>query len=222
VKTKVPSEESSTKKTSSSSSSKHGHHNHHHKKDKKDKHKDKSSSKSRHSTSTKEPIMDDFASALKKASFLSSSSKKASNGSSSSSKMAVVDVEIPADINPNYKPRPQIPSKQNLNGIYNSKMCTDDEALSAMMAHAKSGRSRTSVYSGRKTSAFSKDEKFPSLMDLCIHTLQDHVHLIDECGSASYDLIKPVLERAKADDLSRIEDFNPRFVEDTGKLYRLR
>lgn len=33
-------------------------------------------------------------------------------------------------------------------------------------------------------------------------------------------MLKPILERAKPDDLIRIEDFNPKLTEDTGELWK--
>lgn len=192
-KSKTPSSSSSEKKSSKS---------HHHKKDKKEK---KSSSSSTSSSSTKHHKSS------------SKESSKKSNGSSSA-------IEIPSDINPNYKP-PKIrhfaeSSSQHGEKRNGSKVNTeDDDMLSRLITGNKSLRNRTAVYSGRKTSAFSRDEKFPTLEELCVHVLQDNIHLIDECGSASFDQLKPILERAKADDLIRIEDFNPRLMEDTGKVY---
>ncbi len=149
-----------------------------------------------------------------------SNSNSFSNGHTEEPSSSAANIVIPSDVNPNYRPTPSFKRSDShihraANGIA-SKM-TDDEALSAMMAFSKSGRGRTSVYSGRKTSAFSKDEKFPSLKDLCIVVLQDNVDLIDECGDADYTMMKPVLQRARPDDLMRIENCNPKFMEDTGK-----
>lgn len=151
------------------------------------------------------------------------------------------NIEIPSDINPNYKPpkvrqrysdqQPSQPSTANTNphirngngsSLQNnekSKMETDDDAITVMIANAKSGRNRTAVYSGRKTSAFSQHEKFPSLIQLCVHTLQDNVSRIDECGNLPYEMLKPILERGKPEDMMRIEDYNPRLMEDTGELW---
>jgi len=67
--------------------------------------------------------------------------------------------------------------------------------------------------------AFSRDEKFPTLQDLTVHVLQDNVGRIDECGNLPYYVLKPILERGKPEDLMRIEDCNPRLMEDTGDLW---
>ena len=88
-----------------------------------------------------------------------------------------------------------------------------------MIAYSKSNRNRTAVYSGKKTSVFySPDEPFPTLKDMCILILQENVDRIDECGNLDYKVMKPVLERAKPDDLMRIEEYNPKLMDDTGTL----
>jgi len=66
-------------------------------------------------------------------------------------------------------------------------------------------------------SAFS--DAVPSLFQLCIHVLQEHVDEIAECGGLPYDILEPVLERAKPDALMTIEDYNPYLMEDTGKSF---
>jgi len=84
----------------------------------------------------------------------------------------------------------------------------------------KTTQSKTKVFSGRKTSAFSRDEKFPSLTDLCIHVLQANIEHIYECGDIPFYVLKPVLERAKAEDLMRIEEYNQYLVTETGELWQ--
>ena len=45
----------------------------------------------------------------------------------------------------------------------------------------------------------------------------ENVDQIDECGNLDYTVLKPVLERAKPDDLMRIEEYNPKLMDDTGE-----
>ena len=103
-------------------------------------------------------------------------------------------------------------------GLQNEKtqMEADDDAITVMIANAKSGRNRTAVYSGRKTATFSQHEKFPSLIQLCVLVLQENVSRIDECGNLPFEMLKPIMERGKPEDMMRIEDCNPRLMEDTG------
>lgn len=55
---------------------------------------------------------------------------------------------------------------------------------------------------------------------MCIHILQENVDSIDECGLLSFDVLKPVLERANPRTLSHIEECNPYLLEDTGELWQ--
>jgi hypothetical protein len=41
---------------------------------------------------------------------------------------------------------------------------------------------------------------------------------IAECGGLPFDILEPVLDRAKPDALMTIEDYNPYLMEDTGNL----
>ena len=58
----------------------------------------------------------------------------------------------------------------------------------------------------------------PKLYDLCILILQENVDNIDECGGLSYDILEPILLRAKPNTLMNIEDHNEYLLEDTGKM----
>ena len=131
-------------------------------------------------------------------------------------------VEIPADINPNYKPSKirnhwPMPTMDNELPSSSSRMNGNTPKLADNGWIPKTTQSKTKVFSGRKTSAFSRDEKFPSLTDLCIHVLQDNVRHIYECGDIPFYVLKPVMERAKAEDLMRIEEYNQYLVTETGQ-----
>ena len=67
--------------------------------------------------------------------------------------------------------------------------------------------------------AFSQHEKFPSLIQLCVQVLKDNVSRIDKCGNLPVEMLKPILERGKPEDIVRIEDYNPRLMVDTGELW---
>ena len=56
---------------------------------------------------------------------------------------------------------------------------------------------------------------------MCILILQENVESIDECGGLSYDILEPVLSRAKPSALMNIEDYNDYLREDTGKILDL-
>ena len=56
------------------------------------------------------------------------------------------------------------------------------------------------------------------MYDLCILVLQENVDSIDECGGLSYDILEPILLRAKPLTLMNIEDHNEYLLEDTGMI----
>ena len=190
-KSKIPSEE----RNSSSSSSKN--HHGHHKKDKKEKHKESDKKENQQDKSKK-------SSSHHKSHKSSSSSKDKQAAEVSSNGLSGSNIEIPTDINPNYKP-PKVRQSYSL-----------QQPLQPLSAntnpHIRNGN-------GQKTLAFSQYEKIPSLIQLCVHVLQDNVSMINECGNLPYEVLKPILERGKPEDIVRIEDYNPRLMVDTGELW---
>ena len=52
---------------------------------------------------------------------------------------------------------------------------------------------------------------------MCILILQENVDEIGECGSLPFDVLEPILRRAKPAVLLNIEEHNPHLIEDTGK-----
>lgn len=95
---------------------------------------------------------------------------------------------------------------------------TDDEALSALIAMAKSQK-RTAVYSGNKRSAFGAGGHLPTLIELCVHKLQENVDKLIDCRKIPFEILEPILERAKPETLLTIEDYNPYLMEATGHLW---
>lgn len=75
---------------------------------------------------------------------------------------------------------------------------------------------RTKVYSGNKTSYTS----VPSLYELCIRVLIENIEALEATGGVPYYIIKPVLERATADQLFMIEHYNPYLIEDTDDMWK--
>ena len=54
---------------------------------------------------------------------------------------------------------------------------------------------------------------------MCIRVLQENLESIDECGGLPYDILEPVLSRAKPSVLMNIENYNVYLKEDTGKIF---
>ncbi|XP_058117763.1 transcription elongation factor B polypeptide 3 [Anopheles ziemanni] len=90
---------------------------------------------------------------------------------------------------------------------------TEEEALGQSM---QSKNLRTKVYSGMKTNAKGV---IPTLYELCIRLLQDHLDEIGATGGIPFYILKPVLERANPNQLLHLEHFNPHFVEDSDVLW---
>ncbi|XP_034250800.1 transcription elongation factor B polypeptide 3 [Thrips palmi] len=128
---------------------------------------------------------------------------------SSSSLNIGQSLEIDADyglptLNPNYKPLPQPV-------FYNSppkRYQTEEDDLSNIMY---SKVQRTKVFSGNKTGY----TYVPSLFELCTRVLQENIDALEYTGGVPFDLLKPVLERATAEQLSTLEDYNAYLIEDT-------
>uniref|UniRef100_A0A182J8L5 Uncharacterized protein n=1 Tax=Anopheles atroparvus TaxID=41427 RepID=A0A182J8L5_ANOAO len=90
---------------------------------------------------------------------------------------------------------------------------TEEEALGQSM---QSKNLRTKVYSGMKTNAKGV---IPTLYELCIRLLQDHLDEIGATGGIPFYILRPVLERANPNQLLHLEHFNPHFVEDSDVLW---
>ncbi|XP_057332272.1 transcription elongation factor B polypeptide 3 isoform X2 [Microplitis mediator] len=111
------------------------------------------------------------------------------------------------EISANYKPLPV----NHMNPIY--RRMEEDKALNDAI-YAKN--IRTKVYSGNKTSYTS----VPSLYELCIRVLIENIEALECTGGVPYYLLKPVLDRATADQLYMIEHYNPYLIEDTDTLWK--
>lgn len=119
-------------------------------------------------------------------------------------------------ISPNYRPMPLNQTVMECvfsnNGRPQKRALTEEEALGQSM---QSKNIRTKVYSGVKN---FKGE-VPTLYNLCIRLLQEHIDLIDYTGGIPFDLLKPVLERASPEQLFTLESYNPYLMEDSDVLW---
>ncbi|XP_043260818.1 transcription elongation factor B polypeptide 3 isoform X1 [Colletes gigas] len=108
------------------------------------------------------------------------------------------------EISPNYKPLPYI------NPMHRKE---EDKALTDVI-YVKN--QRTKVYSGNKSSYTS----VPTLFELCTRVLIENIDALEVTGGVPFDIIKPVLERATADQLFMLEHHNPYLIEDTDCLWQ--
>uniref|UniRef100_A0A1B0GP13 Uncharacterized protein n=1 Tax=Phlebotomus papatasi TaxID=29031 RepID=A0A1B0GP13_PHLPP len=88
-------------------------------------------------------------------------------------------------------------------------MMTDEEAMGTSM---QSKNLRTKVYSGVKTG--------PTLHELCIRILQKNIDALEYTGGVPFEILKPVIERASAQQLFTFEHYNPYLMEDTDGLWQ--
>lgn len=93
-------------------------------------------------------------------------------------------------------------------------MMTDEEAMGTSM---QSKNLRTKVYSGVKTGALMQ---VPTLHELCIRILQKNIDALEYTGGVPFEILKPVIERASAQQLFTFEHYNPYLMEDTDGLWQ--
>ncbi|XP_043789286.1 transcription elongation factor B polypeptide 3 [Apis laboriosa] len=108
------------------------------------------------------------------------------------------------EISPNYKPLPYVNPVQR----------KEEDKLLTDVIYVKN--QRTKVYSGNKSGYTS----VPTLFELCTRVLIENIDALEFTGGVPFDIIKPVLERATADQLFMLEHYNPYLVEDTDELWQ--
>ncbi|XP_020383677.2 elongin A, like isoform X2 [Rhincodon typus] len=72
------------------------------------------------------------------------------------------------------------------------------------------------VYSGSKTTNIMK---MMSLYEQCIRVLQNNIDSIHEVGGVPFEIIEPVLGRCTPEQLFRIEECNPSFIEQSSHFW---
>lgn len=129
--------------------------------------------------------------------------------------------DLPSDVSiPDYRPMPLTSAvKDYINNVqgssYNNRpqqiQKTDVELLTESFS---SKANRTKVYSGNRTL-----KNLPSLFDLCIRLLQENIDSIENTGGVPFDILRPVLEKAKPDQLRVIEYYNPYLLDESDVLW---
>ncbi|XP_059501562.1 elongin A, like isoform X3 [Stegostoma tigrinum] len=72
------------------------------------------------------------------------------------------------------------------------------------------------VYSGSKTTNIMK---MMSLYEQCIRVLQNNIDSIHEVGGVPFEILEPVLGRCTPEQLFRIEECNPSFIEQSSHFW---
>lgn len=87
----------------------------------------------------------------------------------------------------------------------------------ALCASTTSKNQRTKVYSGAKSNVLLT---VPSLHELCLRFLQKNIDALEYTGGVPFEILKPVLERASAEQLSLFEYYNPYLMDDSDVLWQ--
>ncbi|XP_074847263.1 elongin-A-like [Carettochelys insculpta] len=77
--------------------------------------------------------------------------------------------------------------------------------------------SKMQVYSGSKTVYLSK---MLTLYEQCIRVLQNNIDSLHEVGGVPFEILEPVLTRCTPEQLFRIEECNPTFIEESDDLWK--
>ncbi|TFK06787.1 Transcription elongation factor B polypeptide 3 [Platysternon megacephalum] len=77
--------------------------------------------------------------------------------------------------------------------------------------------SKMQVYSGSKTVYLSK---MLTLYEQCIRILQNNIDSLHEVGGVPFEILEPVLTRCTPEQLFRIEECNPTFIEESDHLWK--
>lgn len=124
---------------------------------------------------------------------------------------SVPSAELP-EISAVYRPLPR-PVLSETRPVPSRRLVDEQEALSAVLA-AKN--KRTKVYSGSKVFSWTK---VPTLVDICLRSLQENIDYLEYTGGVPFEILRPVLERCTAEQLHSIEYYNAYLTEDTAPLW---
>lgn len=123
-----------------------------------------------------------------------------------------VDLTLP-DIQPDYKPLrlPEIkPSERR-------KAPVDSESeLSVKWFGSK--QTKTKVYSGKARKRHW--DHVPSLLDICKEVIFDNIDALYETGGVPFHVMEDVLEKCTAQQLLKIEDYNPDYMLESDHLWK--
>ncbi|GLV44199.1 Elongin A [Carabus blaptoides fortunei] len=127
--------------------------------------------------------------------------------------LVLIPPQLP-EITTNYKPLGNSCTYDVSSPIHNLRNMSEEEALSVVIS---SKTQRTKVYSGNKTNW----GYVPTLFNLCVRSLQDNIDSLEFTGGVPYEILKPVLERATANQLLNAEYYNPYLIEESDELWEL-
>ena len=129
--------------------------------------------------------------------------------------------DLPSDVSiPDYRPMPLSSAvKDYINShvhgsSYNSRPQIQKTDVELLFESFSSKANRTKVYSGNRI-----QKNVPSLFESCIRVLQENIDFIENTGGVPFDILRPVLERAKPEQLNTIEYHNPYLLDESDVLW---
>ncbi|CAH2040533.1 unnamed protein product, partial [Iphiclides podalirius] len=117
--------------------------------------------------------------------------------------LPALEISALPEISPNYKPRPPPKLLPHF---------TDEDAMNHVIS---SKNQRTKVYSGNKVLG-----KIPTLYEMCVQILQEHIDALEFTGGVPYEILKPVVDKATPQQLFMLEHYNPYLMDDTDHLWQ--
>lgn len=130
--------------------------------------------------------------------------------------------DLPSDVSiPDYRPMPLSSAvkdyiNSHVHGTpYNNRPPQNQKTDTQLLTESFSSKAnRTKVYSGNRT-----QKSVPSMFEMCIRVLQENIDFIETTGGVPFDILRPVLERAKPDQLRLIEYYNPYLLDESDVLW---
>jgi transcription elongation factor B polypeptide 3 len=126
--------------------------------------------------------------------------------------------DIPNDVSiPDYRPLPLNHAiKDYIENNFGSFESRHAKKIDEAAQFNSSKANRTKVFSGNSKTR----TEIPKLFDMCIRILQENIDFLECTGGVPFEILKPVLERAKPDQLSVIEYYNPYLLDESEILWK--
>ncbi|PIK52285.1 putative transcription elongation factor B polypeptide 3-like [Apostichopus japonicus] len=120
-----------------------------------------------------------------------------------------IDMSLP-DIRPDYKPAPRLPEFKP-----SERRKTSDTNL-AMQWGSK--QTKTKVYSGKARKRHWNS--LPSLQEICKEVIFDNIEALYDTGGVPFYIMEDILEKCNAQQLLKIEDYNPSYILESDHLWK--
>ncbi|PIK39972.1 putative transcription elongation factor B polypeptide 3 isoform X1 [Apostichopus japonicus] len=120
-----------------------------------------------------------------------------------------IDMSLP-DIRPDYKPASRLPELKP-----SERRKTSDTNL-AMQWGSK--QTKTKVYSGKARKRHWNS--LPSLQEICKEVIFDNIEALYDTGGVPFYIMEDILEKCNAQQLLKIEDYNPSYILESDHLWK--